>query len=65
MSLIDFVNDSSDLVALYPSTFAPYFWIVCFTLYSVCRFTEYVGLAYTFPIKYNLANILANLLELL
>jgi hypothetical protein len=45
---IDTVNDSSNLVALYPSTIVLHFLIACFTLYSVRRFTESVGLAYTF-----------------
>jgi hypothetical protein len=48
---IDSVKDSLNLVALYFSIFALHFWIVCFTLYSVRRFTESVGLAYTFYIK--------------
>jgi hypothetical protein len=45
---VDSVNDSSNLVVLYFFIFALQFWIACFTLYSVRRFTESVGLAYTF-----------------
>jgi hypothetical protein len=50
---IDSVNDSSNLVALYFSIFALQFWIAyfTFTLYSVRRFTEFVGLAYIFFFK--------------
>jgi hypothetical protein len=51
MSPIDSVNESSNLVALYPSIFALYFWIACFTLYLVHKFTESVGLANSFSIK--------------
>jgi hypothetical protein len=36
---IDSVNDSSNLVALYSSTFALHFWIVCFNLYPIYMFT--------------------------
>jgi hypothetical protein len=48
---IDSVNDFSNLVALYPFTYALHFLIAYFTLYSVRRFTESVGLAYTCSLK--------------
>jgi hypothetical protein len=41
------VNDSSNLAALYSSTFALYFLTAWFTLW----FNESVGLTYTFSVK--------------
>jgi hypothetical protein len=40
MYSIDYVHDYSNLTL--------HFWIASFTLYSVHRFTESIGLAYTF-----------------
>jgi hypothetical protein len=48
---INSINDSSNLMALFPYSFALHFGIACFTLYLVHRLTESV-LTYTYFVKY-------------